>query len=183
MTPESILEFEAACQKTLAEMKESRSTFPDNSWTDGFFQGANSYHSHLLGVLATLRDSKEVKVPSVFDEIEAELLRAEAKFPDQHLPNFPERMDWDHATAERDQAQELTDRCHAKGVVTWWHVLREEVYEAFAESDPAKLRAELIQVGAMAVRWIEDLDRAIAVVVSEIEKAPAVLVPENGASE
>ena len=64
MTPESILEFEAACQKTLAEMKESRSTFPDNSWTDGFFQGANSYHSHLLGVLATLRDSKEVKVCS-----------------------------------------------------------------------------------------------------------------------
>jgi hypothetical protein len=120
--------------------------------------------------LATLRDSKEVKVPSVFDEIEAELLRAEAKFPDQHLPNFPERMDWDHATAERDQAQELTDRCHAKGVVTWWHVLREEVYEAFAESDPAKLRAELIQVGAMAVRWIEDLDRAIAVVVSEYDK-------------
>jgi hypothetical protein len=84
MTPESILEFEAACQKTLAEMKESRSTFPDNSWTDGFFQGANSYHSHLLGVLATLRDSKEVKVcptKDIDDEnIEDEFQRHIAKY-------------------------------------------------------------------------------------------------------
>ena len=92
-------------------------------------------------------------------EIAAERDRAEAKFPNQHIPNFPERMDFDHAIAEMEQAKELTDRCHASGLVTWWHVLREEVYEAFAESDPAKLRAELVQVGAMAVRWIEDIDR------------------------
>jgi hypothetical protein len=102
----------------------------------------------------------ELTPKTVFDEVKAELTRAQAKFPDQHLPNFPERMDWDHAAAERDQAQELTDRCHASGVVTWWHVLREEIYEAFAESNPAKLRAELVQVAAMAIRWIEDLESA-----------------------
>jgi hypothetical protein len=37
-------------------------------------------------------------------------------------------------------------------------VLDEEVWEAFAESDPAKLRAELVQVAAVAFRWIEALD-------------------------
>jgi hypothetical protein len=81
------------------------------------------------------------------------------KFPDQHIPSFPDKMDFEHAAKERDAAQELTDRCHEKGLVTWWHVLREEVCEAFAEADPERLRDELIQVAAMAIRWVEDLDR------------------------
>ena len=33
------------------------------------------------------------------------------------------------------------------------------VGEAFAESDPDKLRTELIQVAAVAVAWIESIDR------------------------
>jgi hypothetical protein len=35
----------------------------------------------------------------------------------------------------------------------------EEVREAMAESDPAKLRVELVQVAAVSVAWIEALDR------------------------
>lgn len=45
------------------------------------------------------------------------------------------------------------------GTVTWWHILREEVFEASAEVDPAKLREELIQVAAVAMKWIEAIDR------------------------
>lgn len=123
----------------------------------GFKDGADSIINRLSTAPVV---AGELTPKTVFDEVKAELARAQAKFPDEHLPNFPERMDWDHAAAERDQAQELTDRCHASGVVTWWHVLREEIYEAFAESDPAKLRAELVQVAAMAIRWIEDLESA-----------------------
>lgn len=41
----------------------------------------------------------------------------------------------------------------------WQDILLEEVYEAMAESDPEKLRAELVQVAAVAVSWIESLDR------------------------
>lgn len=41
----------------------------------------------------------------------------------------------------------------------WDGVLLEEVYEALAESDPAKLRTELVQVAAVAVAWIESIDR------------------------
>lgn len=41
----------------------------------------------------------------------------------------------------------------------WDGVLLEEVYEALAEDDPAKLRAELIQVAAVAQQWIEAIDR------------------------
>lgn len=42
--------------------------------------------------------------------------------------------------------------------VTWVHLVREEVAEAFAEPDPAKLRAELVQVAALCVSWCERLD-------------------------
>ena len=46
---------------------------------------------------------------------------------------------------------------------TWWHILREEVFEAAAEGDPATLRGELVQVAAVAVKMIDALDAASAV--------------------
>lgn len=39
------------------------------------------------------------------------------------------------------------------------HVLAEEVLEAFVETDLGSLRCEVVQVGAVAVKWIEDIDR------------------------
>jgi hypothetical protein len=44
----------------------------------------------------------------------------------------------------------------------WRDILEEEVYEAFAETDPQKLRKELVQVAAVAAQWIADLDRGSA---------------------
>lgn len=45
---------------------------------------------------------------------------------------------------------------HAKP--TWMHLVREEVAEAFMESDPERLREELIQVAALCVSWCEKID-------------------------
>jgi hypothetical protein len=42
---------------------------------------------------------------------------------------------------------------------TFAHVLVEEVMEALAEKDLDALRKEVVQVGAVAVKWIEDIDR------------------------
>lgn len=44
------------------------------------------------------------------------------------------------------------------GPVTWVHLIREEIAEAFQETDPDRLRAELIQVAALCVSWIQNLD-------------------------
>jgi hypothetical protein len=44
------------------------------------------------------------------------------------------------------------------GTITFEHILTEEWGEAIAESDPNLLRAELIQVAAVAVQWIEAID-------------------------
>lgn len=93
---------------------------------------------------------------SVYTEIEEERNKAEAKFPDQHLPSGTSRSDW---SGEELAAKAECNKRHKYGNLTWRDVLYEEVCEAFAEEDPAKLRAELVQVAAMAVRWIEDLGR------------------------
>lgn len=47
----------------------------------------------------------------------------------------------------------------ADGIVTWVDILDEEVSEAFAETDPEKLKAELIQIAAVCKQWIECIDR------------------------
>lgn len=51
------------------------------------------------------------------------------------------------------------NRLHDEGDGTWEQILSEEIYEAYAESDPVKLRTELVQSAAVIVAWIEAIDR------------------------
>ena len=44
------------------------------------------------------------------------------------------------------------------GRPTWVHLVREELAEAFQETDHTRLREELLQVAALCVSWIEKLD-------------------------
>lgn len=47
-----------------------------------------------------------------------------------------------------------------RGTGSYAHVLLEEVAEAIEDAnEPAKLRAELVQVAAVAMKWIEAIDR------------------------
>jgi len=56
-------------------------------------------------------------------------------------------------------AKASTDLRASNGAVTWTDILLEEVFEALAEDDPTKLRAELVQVAAVAQQWAEAIDR------------------------
>lgn len=56
-------------------------------------------------------------------------------------------------------AKREEQEARASGNLSWLLVLREEMFEAFAESDPTALRAELVQVAAVAAKWIEIIDR------------------------
>nr|WP_191910056.1 hypothetical protein [Microbispora cellulosiformans] len=60
---------------------------------------------------------------------------------------------------EADLAKQVVTDAAAEGRLTWRHILHEEVLEAFAEDDTDRLRIELIQVAAVAVKWVQDLDR------------------------
>lgn len=119
----------------------------------------------------------------VGQEVRREALRSIGKHGDQvHLPDgtgpgtrplgvYGDRASnyWqglDHRSVAFQLAEQATldTKAHSQneggdGTVTWWHILREEVLEAAAESDPEALRAELIQVAAVAMKWAEAIDR------------------------
>ena len=62
----------------------------------------------------------------------------------------------------RDAAQRRTDTKMKDGTVTWHDIIFEEFLEFLTETAPAKMRVELIQLAAVAVSAIEDIDRKAA---------------------
>ena len=59
-------------------------------------------------------------------------------------------------------ARQAVERAAKENRVTHALVFEEEVFEVMTEEAPAKLRAELVQVVACALRWIQDIDRRLA---------------------
>ncbi|MGW9437974.1 hypothetical protein [Streptomyces sp. NPDC055607] len=78
------------------------------------------------------------------------------KFGDQ---KHPDGTGYDGSTEHADFWRQRCQDAFAAEEGTWGHVLLEEVFEAMAESDPAKLRAELLQVAAVCAAWIWDIDQ------------------------
>ncbi|MDX3544343.1 NUDIX hydrolase [Streptomyces europaeiscabiei] len=95
----------------------------------------------------------------ILAEVQAERGRQDAKFGEQNHPDGTGLPIYQHSARRyRDAA----DRNAADGVLAWRDVLLEEVHEALAEKDPAALRAELVQVAAVATAWIAAIDRRTA---------------------
>jgi hypothetical protein len=89
---------------------------------------------------------------AVDDERQAQL----AKWGEQHHPDGTGVSDTQRKLA--DDARAVCQQVFAEGKGDWAHILMEEVREALAESDPAKLRTELVQSAAVIAAWIADLD-------------------------
>lgn len=84
--------------------------------------------------------------------------------PDGTSPDM--EYGWSHADGTvftmaevAEQAKEDCDFAAQTEILTWFDILQEEFFEALAEEDPARLREELVQVAAVAVAWIEAIDR------------------------
>lgn len=92
----------------------------------------------------------------VLIEVDLERSRQDEKWGEQNHPNGT-GLYQQEAAAER--ARRVCDRNFRSGCGTWADILREEFHEALAEEDPARLREELLQVAAVAVAWIQKIDR------------------------
>jgi hypothetical protein len=97
----------------------------------------------------------ELRQGRILREIAEERDAQDALFGVQDLPDGTGPEFTDAANMARDAC----DAAFSSKRGTFRHVFIEEVYEAFAESDPAKLRAELVQAVAVGVKWIEGIDR------------------------
>lgn len=99
--------------------------------------------------------------PAEYDDVELAVRHERAaqdkKWGQQNHPdgtgNDPELV------AMADVSKQICDVAFKSGHGTWYHILNEEFAEACAESDPAKLKMELIQVMAVCKAWIECIDR------------------------
>ena len=93
---------------------------------------------------------------SVLNEVFAERQRQDAKWGEQNHPDGT--GGW--GTAEYEEAaKSLCAISVATNSLTYAEILDEEVAEVMACKDKAQLRAELLQVAAVAVAWVEKLDR------------------------
>lgn len=104
------------------------------------------------------------RTAAVLAEISDERSRQDEKWGEQNHPDGTgPRVAYagglEYAADRRERARHKCDYEHHRGTGTWAHILEEEHTEALAEDDPAKLRAELVQVTAVAVAWIEAIDR------------------------
>jgi hypothetical protein len=118
--------------------------------------------------MPTTPEAQQELALGILVEVADERARQNAKWGVQNHPNGTgfERV-CRPALLPRDKtygnigsyAKQITDSNADHGRVTYADILLEEVFEALAESDPAALRAELIQCAAVAVQWIEKLDR------------------------
>jgi len=96
------------------------------------------------------------RLTGVLAEVAAERAAQDARWGEQNHP------DGTGNKSQQDQAERAREWCQSafgSGYGTWSDILAEEVAEANAERDPARLRAELIQVAAVAVAWAEAIDR------------------------
>lgn len=109
---------------------------------------------------------------AVRDEREAQDAKwGEQNHPDLDPHDIPEvvrihyafrAQRWKEINAQRaGNGCEVKYRLPAASCTAWEGVLLEEVYEALAESDPVRLREELVQVAAVATAWIEAIDRRV----------------------
>ena len=106
---------------------------------------------------------------TVLSEVASERAKQDEKWGEQNHPDlYPGSHNYTYYAGVADywkrKNEERVAVENAKGVpsdrnAAWDGVLLEEVFEALAESDPAKRRAELVQVAAVAVNMIEAIDR------------------------
>ncbi len=88
-------------------------------------------------------------------EVVLERGRQDELWGEQNHPDGTGQQFQSLANASRDLCNGAAD----SGSLSWQLILMEEVCEAFAESDPSRLREELVQVAAVAMGWVEAIDR------------------------
>jgi len=113
------------------------------------------------------------KPVTALDEVRLELARQDLKWGEQNhpdgtgdklvWPDVPLTLPMDSTNVRAGQLAEWAKaRCQAAatdGSISFEQILTEEIFEAYEETDTAKLREELIQVAAVATQWVAAIDR------------------------
>jgi hypothetical protein len=97
---------------------------------------------------------------TITSELEDYVRKARAKHPLQSHRNGTSR---DFYGPLARIAQQKTDLATQNNMLLWVDVLKEEMYEVFAEEDPLEIRRELLEAGAVIINWVKDIDAKLEV--------------------
>jgi hypothetical protein len=91
----------------------------------------------------------------ILNEIGLERVRQDAKWGEQNHPDGTNNKWTEVATGMKLKCDSKSSR----GQLTFRDIFEEEIWEAYSETDPDLLRAELVQCAAVLVNWIGAIDR------------------------
>lgn len=112
----------------------------------------------------------------LFAAIQREQDRQVAKWGVQDHPSFDAGADLEERQGLSNTIKSMVDASAKRGTLVWEEIMSEEVAEALAElNDDEALKTELIQIAAVALSWIESINRK--------ESAGGDQVPEVQAAE
>lgn len=108
--------------------------------------------------LGSLRDAADGFAParSVMLDVEIERVTLADQWGEQ---NHADGTGGTGRRLEADTAHEACEAAGETGMLTFTHILEEAVTATLAEIDETALRASLVRVAALAVEWVEALDR------------------------
>jgi hypothetical protein len=124
----------------------------------------------------------------ILDEIGTERRAQDRKWGEQNHPDVdtvlmgrpggctPQRMAEEYGIPTATRARTDCNGRHRRGDGTWADILVEEVGEAIEAAvlhGEQGLRAELVQVAAVAAAWVECIDRRARRVAASLPEAPA----------
>ena len=117
-----------------------------------------------LSELLQLRPNAASRVSVAVADAIDERVRQLAKWGDQSHPCVPWEIEPSRAWDERMVAERMEvaakadcEREFKAGRGTWWHIANEELAEVLA-APPEKRRQELVQLTAVCLAWLEDID-------------------------
>ena len=106
--------------------------------------------------------STAIKANPAINEVRGEMVRQVAKWGVQQHKSYTINTVMNEVEISADAAKARCDEKAKKGLVSWTDIFLEEVFEAFDEAKKGNLenlRTELVQCAAVAVSWIESIDR------------------------
>lgn len=92
----------------------------------------------------------------IIEAIKAERVRQDKLHPIV-AKKLIDEIDLEYFSMAAGNTKALNGIKESEGSITWFDVFEEELYEIFAETDPARIKEEAIQLAALCVRLCETL--------------------------
>lgn len=97
-------------------------------------------------------------IADVISDIKYEIFSVFTTWGEQNWPSVPDPKRR-HTLPKEHTAKIECERARREDRLTWAHILVEEVAEACNAPTPELMIEELVQVGAMAIMWIDSIKR------------------------